>query len=294
MTFSAVISIILIFAECVMFGIGNVYMNVALQTMPATLCYATRSIIAFMCYLIFFGKRIVKTMKKEYVIPCSLISSAMTCAMILGSLSLKHAEASTAGFLISIAVIFSPFFSFLLLRKRTSGMVFIPILLTVVGMYFLCGGGSMKFTMGFGEIMGVLCSAVYSMTMVLSEKYLKVIDVSVMSVFQTGIGAVICFALSFFTSDLPTLLTMPASNWYTILYLGIFCSFAAFYFQNFALRHISSNLASILFTTESIFTASFAFFILGDKMTAFEIFGSVLILTGVIGGSIINGKSNDL
>ena len=218
----------------------------------------------------------------------------MTFAMIFGSLSLKHAEASTAGFLISIAVIFSPFFSFLFLRKKTSKLVIIPIILTVVGMYFLCGGGSMKFTMGFGEIMGVVCSAVYSMTMVLSEKYLKVIDVSIMSVFQTGIGALICFVISYFTSDISILFTMSASNWYTILYLGIFCSFAAFYFQNFALRHISSNLASILFTTESIFTASFAFLILGDKMTFLEIVGSVLILSGVTGGSLINGKSNDL
>lgn len=293
MTFLAVISIILIFAECVMFGIGNVYMNVALQSMPATLCYATRSLIAFICYIIFFGKRISKCMKKEYILPCTLISCFMTGAMISGSLSLKYAEPSTAGFLISIAVIFSPFFSFFFLRKKTSATVIIPIALTVAGMYFLCGGG-IKFTMGFGEIMGVLCSVVYSMTMVLSEKYVKYIDVSILSVFQTGIGALICFAISFFTADTSILFTMSASNWYTILYLGVFCSFAAFYFQNFALKHISSNLASILFTTESIFTASFAFMILGDEMTAFEIFGSVLILAGVSCGSLINGKKNSL
>ncbi|MBQ9922054.1 MAG: DMT family transporter [Clostridia bacterium] len=293
MTFSAVISIILIFAECIMFGIGNVYMNVALQSMPATLCYATRSLIAFVCYLIFFGKHIFKSIKKEHILPCTLISCCMTGAMISGSFSLKYAEPSTAGFLISIAVIFSPFFSFLLLRKKTSKMVIIPIVLTVAGMYFLCGGG-LEFTMGFGEIMGVLCSVIYSMTMVLSEKYVKYIDVSILSFFQTGIGALICFVISFFTSDIPILFTMSPSNWYTILYLGVFCSFAAFYFQNFALRHISSNLASILFTTESIFTASFAFIILGDDMTLFEILGSVLILAGVTGGSLINKKTNSI
>jgi len=293
MTFLAVISIILIFAECIMFGIGNVYMNVALQSMPATLCYATRSLIAFVCYLIFFGKHIFKSIKKEHILPCTLISCCMTGAMISGSFSLKYAEPSTAGFLISIAVIFSPFFSFWLLRKKTSKIVIIPIVLTVAGMYFLCGGG-LEFTMGFGEIMGVLCSVIYSMTMVLSEKYVKYIDVSILSFFQTGIGALICFVISFFTSDIPILFTMSPSNWYTILYLGVFCSFAAFYFQNFALRHISSNLASILFTTESIFTASFAFIILGDDMTLFEILGSVLILAGVTGGSLINKNTNSI
>ena len=258
--------------------------------MPTLFCYGIRSLIAFLLYAVFFGKRILKNIKKEHIVPCLTIAGAMTFSMLSANISLKYADPSTAGFLLSIAVIFSPFFSFIFLKRKPAGRIFFPILLTVAGLYFLCGGG-LKFTMGFGEIMGILCSATYAMVMVLSEKHLNVIDVVIVSAFQTGVGAVISLLLGVITDDITLLAELPASNWYTVVFLAVFCTFAAFYFQNFALSHLSSTFASILFSTESVFTAVCAYFILDDTMNRFEFIGSALVLIGVVTASL-SGKNS--
>ena len=285
----AVFSSMLILAECILYGIGNIYLNIVLQTMPALFCYGIRSLLAFLLFLIFFGKRIFKKIKKSHIFPCLAISCTMTLSMLLGNFSLKYANPSIAGFLLSISVIFSPFFSFLILRKRNCKTIIFPIFLTVTGIYFLCGGG-LDFRMGIGEISGILCSATYAMVMVLSEKYLGDIDIFTISLFQTGVGAAISLILGSFISDIRLLSGLPASDWYILIFLAVFCTFAAFYFQNFALSHITSNFASILFCTESVFTAMFGYVILGDRLNRFEICGSILILAGVIIASLRREK----
>ena len=281
----AVFSASLILLECLLWGIGNVIVNITLQTMPTILCLGLRSAIAAFLFLCFFRKRIKAVLKKEHILPCSLIGTVSTASFLTAMLSLKYCEATTASFLISLSVIFAPFFSFFILGKRIDARIVVPIVIIVIGLYYLCGG-NVEFKFGFGEIIGVVCSACYALVLVLSQKHLKGIDPAVISVFQTGVGAVSCLTLSLIFEDASAVFRLTVSNWYAVIFLGVFATFAAFLFQNYALKNLSSTFVSILFCTESVFSAIFAFLIINERLSAPEIFGSVLVLAGIVAASL--------
>lgn len=286
---TTILSSFLILLECIFWGIGNVLVNITLQTMPTILCLGVRSAIASLFFIAVFGKHIFKSIKKEHILPCLLIAAVSTAAFLSAMLSLKYSTATTASFLISLSVVFAPFFSFFIMRKRINLKIVFPIAVIIIGLYYLCGG-KVEFTFGFGEFIGIACSAFYALLLTLSEKYLVGIEGTIISLFQTGFGAVSCLILGFFLEDPAVLLRMPASNWLSVIFLAIFATFAAFLFQNFALRYLSSTYVSILFCTESVFSAIFAFIIIGERLTMYETLGAIIVLTGIVVASLIGEK----
>lgn len=290
MTSTSIISIFLILFVCAFWGFGNALTGIALQTMPTMFCLGMRSAIAAFLYLAFFRHRIAKNIKKSDILPCLLIAAVSTTVFLTAMLSLKYCEATTASFLISIAAVFSPPLAFFVLGTKIDKKVLLPIVVIIVGLYFLCGGNG-EFGFGFGEIIGIVCSLSTALLMVLSEKYLKGIDELVVCVFQSGFGAVSCLALSLIFEDFTLIPTLPASNWYFVIYLGVFASFAAFLFQNIALKHLPSVYVSILYSTESLFSALFAFILLHEYLSLSEMFGAMLVLVGTVAASLIKTKS---
>ncbi len=292
MTKTSLISVVLILLVCAFWGMGNVLANITLQTMPTVLCLGIRSAIAAFLFFAFFRRRIAKSFKKSDIMPCLLIGAVSTAVFLTAMLSLKYCEATTASFLISIATVFSPIFAFFILGTKTNLKITLPIIAIIIGLYFLCGG-SIGLNFGFGEFMGIACSACNALLMVLSEKNLKGIDETVVCTFQSCFGAVVCLILGFIFEDAAVLLSLPPSNWYSVIFLGVFASFAAFLFQNIALKHLASVYVSVLFSTESLFSALFAFLILNERLSGIEAVGAALVLVGIIAASLIKSKSRE-
>ncbi|MBE6689108.1 MAG: DMT family transporter [Ruminococcaceae bacterium] len=288
----AALSAFLVLMECLFWGLGNVLINVTLQTMPTILCLGIRSAIATFLFFCVFRTRIKQTVKKSHILPCIAIGAVSTASFLTAMLALKYSTATTAGFLISLSVVFTPFFAFFILRTKIDVIILIPIAVIIIGLYYLCGG-NIDFTFGFGETIGVICSAFYGLLLTLSKKYLEGIDTTVVSVFQTGFAAVSCLILGFLLEDYTLLMNLPVFNWLSVIFLAVFASFAAFLFQNFALKNLSSVYVSMLFCTESVFSALFAFIIIGERLTIAEAIGAFTVLLGIITASVMSERKKE-
>lgn len=285
----AVFSTLLVLTECLFFGIGNVLVNIVLQTMPIILCLALRLSISCFLFLCFFRIRIKTTLNKKHILPCIIIAAVSTAAFLTSMLSLKYCSATTASFLISLSVAFAPLFAFLILRTKIDIKIIFPILIITIGLYYLCGG-NVEFKFGFGEVMGLTCSACYALLIALSEKHLMGIDATVISFFQSAFGAVSCLILSFLLEDVTIIFRLTAINWYSVIFLSVFSTFTAFLCQNYALKNLSSTYVSILFCLESVSSAVFAFIIIGERLTLSEAAGTIFVLIGIVAASVIGGQ----
>ncbi len=72
------------------------------------------------------------------------------------------------------------------------------------------------------------------------------------------------------------------SGWVILFVLGAGPTLAGYGLYVVSLGHLPSSIANLIVTTEPVFTAVIAYFILGEILTGVQIGGSLMILSGVI------------
>lgn len=65
-----------------------------------------------------------------------------------------------------------------------------------------------------------------------------------------------------------------------LLYLGVFCSVAAFMLYNYGLRTLSSSTAVALMNLVPIFGVLFSTVFLHEVLRIFDLFGGIIIILG--------------
>ena len=73
--------------------------------------------------------------------------------------------------------------------------------------------------------------------------------------------------------------------WIGLLFLALFCTLAAFFIQNWAVRRTNPTRVSFLMGTEPIFGAVFAIMLLGEKFELTDLLGAAMILLGTFYGT---------
>lgn len=276
--------------ECALWGLGNVITKIVLESIPPFYCLAIKFLVAFLVFVVIFRKDAFAGLNKETLRGSIIIGVFTAFFFIFGTLGLFMTTATAAGFFMSVSVIFTPFLSFLFLRKRIDKKIYPVILLVVIGAYFLCVNSG-TFTFGMGEILALLCSFTLALSLIFTSKYVDNIGVKLLSTMQSAVAAVVCFIFALILESPSDLVNVTTEGWLGVLYLAIGCTVISYLLQNAALTHISAIFASLAFCTEPVFTAICAYIILGEILTISGVIGCVLIMTGLVLASLINEKS---
>jgi drug/metabolite transporter (DMT)-like permease len=129
------------------------------------------------------------------------------------------------------------------------------------------------------------CGAV----MVVSTKRLfmdRAMSSSALTIVQLGTVMLMSGALVCATQGTPGFVPPAGIKFWTgLLFLALFCTLAAFFIQNWAVRHTNPTRVGFLMGTEPIFGALFAVSLLGEELTVFDAIGAVLILIGTYWGA---------
>lgn len=274
-----------ILLECVVWGLGNPVIKIAMQTLPPFTSIALRFSLALLIFLVFFGRHVRRNLQREKLLPLLVVSLFTALAFILGSFALMLTDAIIAGFLMGIAVIFTPFLEPLLLHTRFRWKILPLVAVVCLGMYLLCGGGSLSF--GWGECMAILCSLSFAIMLTLSEKYVGDIDTITLSTMQCLVAAVLGIALALIFEGVWDVRTLTPGGAGAIAYLAIASTCIAYILQNKAMRHISATFASIAFCTEPVFTALFAYILLGERLTVTGMVGAGILFVGILAASVL-------
>lgn len=277
--------------ECALWGLGNVITKIALESITPFFCLAIKFLIAFIIFAVMFRSSAFSGMTKSQLKSCIIIGAFTAFFFIFGTLGLFMTTATAAGFFMSVAVLFTPFLSFFILRKKIDKKIYPIILIVVVGAYFLCINSG-EFTFGAGEILALLCSLTLALQLIFTSKHVENLGVKMLSTMQCGVAAVICFVFAFALESPAALADVTPVGWGGVIYLAIGCTVISYLLQNAALEKITPVFASVAFCTEPVFTAICAYFMLGEVLSVSGIVGCVLIMVGLIIASLLSEKDD--
>lgn len=281
--------VFLIIFQGAIFGIGNPMVKFAYETVTPIWCLAIRFIAATLIFAIPFGKkafRELRATKIHFWLPTAI---CMATAYITSNVGLSLTTATSVGFLMSLPIVFTPFLSKLILKRKIH-KAFLPVpIIAIAGLYFISlnGGG---FHFGIGEGLALCCSAAMAGALVWGEEglhHLSATTISLAQLFITSIASTVC-ALCLEPMIAPNAVTPKA--WWIILYLVIFCSCLCYILQNVALSHISSAVVALTQCSEPLFTAAASFFLLGERLSPIGFFGAALLILCIVYGNYIENK----
>lgn len=278
-----------ILLQSVIYGFGNPLTKIAFKSITPFWSLSVRFTIAFIVFMLFFGRRIIgslKSVEPKVYLPAGI---CMATAYITCNLALSWTSATNVGFLMSLPVIFAPILA-LLIYKVKYRLIHIPVqIVVVIGLYLLCFDGE-KLVFGKGEITALITAISIAGALVFGEESLKQLDAVALSAVQAGITALISLpcALIFENTEILVHVTIPA--WLVVLYLAIFCTNIAYMLQNSALKYISASTVSMLQCTQPILTAIISYLLLREKLSTLGIIGAAIIIVCIIAENIITTK----
>ncbi|MGF7009604.1 drug/metabolite transporter (DMT)-like permease [Lachnospiraceae bacterium PF1-22] len=271
----------LILLQSLVYGLGNPLTKVAYESITPFWLLGIRFTIASLVFLLFFGRHILRQLKKTPAKDYLPAAFSMALAYIACNVSLSLTTATKVGFMMTLSVVLAPLLGSLLLKKAYPLRLLPLQFLALIGVLLLYGGTG-RFTFGLGDWLSLLMAILLAASLVFGEHTLKHIDAIAVSATQSVITALISLLLAFLFDDLNILGKIEYRAWGVILYLALFCTCLAYFLQNYALVYLQANTVAILQCTQPIFTAFIAFLLLGEQMNGTALFGAILIVLSIV------------
>ena len=188
-------------------------------------------------------------------------------------------SAGKAGFITSLYTVLVPVIGFLFLRRRTGVLTWIGAFLAVGGLYLLSMTG--EETAGIGDLVLILGAIVWAMHILIIDHFNhKNIHVLGFAMGQFLVCAV-CNLIGAALFEEITVSGIAAAG-ILILYGGIMIVGVAYTLQSLGQRGADPTAASVILSTESMFSALGGIVVLHESMSAGGYIGCILIFAGVI------------
>jgi len=202
---------------------------------------------------------------------------ALTVASSLQQIGIQYTSVGKAGFLTALYIVIVPIFG-LFLKKRVPAAVWISVVIAAVGTYLL----SIKedFTIGTGDLYVILCAVVFSVHILLVDRFsphVSGVELSSIQFLTVGVLSGIV-ALIFEVPDLKSILLSMGP----ILYTALLSSGVAYTLQIIGQKDTPPAVASLVMSLESVFAALSGWLVLKQALQGRELLGCVLVFTAVL------------
>ena len=215
---------------------------------------------------------------KEYIKGGVLCGFFLGTASIAQQVGIQYTTAGKAGFITALYVIIVPILG-LIIGRRPEKKIWICVVLGLVGLYLI----SVKegFSIGSGDAMVMLCALLFSCQIMCVDHFSsKLENVVLLSNIQFVVVAVIG-GIGMLIFEHPVMENILAAA-LPILYAGILSGAVGYTLQIIAQKNTEPAVASLLMSLESVFSALAGWVILGQKLSAKELLGCVLVFAAVI------------
>lgn len=208
------------------------------------------------------------------------LGTLLGVAYMCSTVGLIYTSMSNAAFLCALAVVLTPIANFIVYRKKPSPRLTFVLLLALAGVALMTLTESL--TPRLGDILCVLCAAMYAFDLLLAEHAVKRprVDAFQMGVMHLGVAGVVNLLLAF-VLEKPSL---PHSGkvWGAVLFLAAFCTGLAFIAQTMAQQYTTSTHVGVIFALEPVFAGIAAYIFANERLGARGYLGAALLMAGMI------------
>ena len=268
---------ICMFIATIFFGMTYVLTKICLNYSTELHIISFRFLIAFVISLIFLQKKIFPIKIKE-ILYSLILSVLLFMVFITMTIGVKYTTATNASFLISLSVIFIPFFSWIFNKEKPKKSIFIVLIIALMGIMLLTLDKNLEFHIG--DILCLICSLLFSFHVLITERFVKNNNPITLGVLQFGGVAILSFLVQYPIEKF----TLPKNEkfWISLMILSVFCTALAYIIQTVSQKKLSSTLIGLILSLEPIFSGIFGYFILNEYLSPQQYIGAFLLLISII------------
>ena len=224
------------------------------------------------------GKPMNRTQRIVYLTGGLLCGTALFLASAAQQIGIAGTTTAKAGFITALYVVLVPVLS-VFLGHAPSRRVWVSVLISIVGLYFLCFGGGVE-GLSSGDLMMLLCALLFSVQILLVGRFIQFTDgvrLSQVEMLMEAVIATVCVFLFGHPTAENLRAALPA-----LLYAGIMSSGVAYTLQIVGQEDLDPSIASLAMCLESVFSALGGWMLLHQKLSGRELFGCVLMFFAIV------------
>ena len=279
-----------IMLQSTLYGFGDPISKAAYEVLPVFSLLSVRYGIALVFLFLVFGRRILRGLRDcswhEWLVPSLCMGGAYVC----GNIALGITAATAVAFLRSLSTLMTPLLALAVFRKKFSRKHIPILLLSVAGLYLLCGMGGLS-GFGLGEAISLFTALLISGALVFGERSLEHVDPITLTAVQTAVSVSMALLCAFVFEHGIHLEAASGTHWLIIFYLALTCTVAGYLLQNSALRHISARTVALLQCVCPVMTAFFSRLVLGEKLSAAGMTGACILLACVAAETMMTDEA---
>ena len=226
------------------------------------------------------GGRIIRNgSRKDLILGSLACGTCLVAGESFQQFGLVSTDAGKAGFITSMYIIFVPLLSLLLLKKIGKA-VWLGVVLSVIGLYFLCIKPNTGFNIEKGDFLIFICAIAFAVHIMVIAHFVNKVDGVELSCGQFFAGSAIACILMLLHDTITyegLKGALPA-----ILWVGIMSNGVAYTLQVVGQRGMNPTVATLILSLESVMAVIFGNIFLHEVLSTRELIGCILMLIAVI------------
>ena len=274
---------IYMFIATIFFGMTYVLTKICLNYSTEFHIISFRFSIAFIISLIFLHKKIFPIKRKEFFYSL-LLGGLLFLIFITMTIGVKYTTATNASFLVSLSVIFIPFFSWVFNKEKPKKSIFLVLIIVLIGIMLLTLDKNLE--LHIGDILCLICAFLFTFYIILTERIVKNNNPTALGVLQFAWVSLFSFFIQYPIENF--VIPKNKTFWLCIIILGVFCTAFGYIAQTIAQKKLSSTMVGFILSLEPVFSGIFGYFFLNEYLNYQQCIGATLLLISVIYISVKN------
>ncbi len=270
-------------ALALMWGTSHVITKEILATHSPAFYTSLRFGIAALCFALFFAGHLRRSNRREIKqgVLLGLLSFTGIAFYVLG---LNFTQASKAGFITGLYLVFTPLIGFVLFRSQPTRDHLMGLAVAIAGFALLSfprGGEGIN----WGDVLVLLAAIAWAAHIAATSAFATGGDVRTLASVQVMTVAALALT-AFFTLKALGLETRPnpidGQFLRQIAYMAVMVTFVAALVQTWAQGRVNPTHAVLFYALEPVSAAVFAYLRFGEKLSLRSGIGAALIVAGVM------------
>ncbi|MEC4183943.1 DMT family transporter [Adlercreutzia sp. R21] len=273
---------LMLLAATVIWGFAFVVMKDAVDVLPPAQLIGVRFLLTGLLMAALFHRKLRGSLNKGFLSAGLVLGAVTFLAFWVQTVGLAETTPGKNAFLTATYCVIVPFMLWAITRKRpTVANVGAAVLCVAgIGLVSLTAG---SFTIGFGDLMTLLCAVFFAAQIIAIARFSKRYDVLGLTVYQFLFGGIMGLALGAATEPFPGWQAVTNADFlFNLAYLVVFASGLCYVLQNVGLAHVPEAQGSLLLSLESVFGVLASVIFYGEVVTGRMAAGFVLIFAAIL------------
>ena len=273
---------LMLLGATIIWGFAFVVMKDAVDVLPPAQLIGARFLLTGLLMAVLFHRRLRGSLNAGFLGAGLALGAVTFLAFWVQTVGLADTTPGKNAFLTATYCVIVPFMLWAVARKRPTVVNVGAAVLCVAGIGLVSVAAG-TLTIGFGDLMTLLCAVFFAAQIIAIARLSQTYDVLGLTVYQSLFGGMLGLLLGVATEPFPGLTAVANPDFLlNLAYLVVFASGVCYVLQNVGLAHVPEAQGSLLLSLESVFGVIASVLFYGEVVTGRMMVGFVLIFAAIL------------